>query len=129
MALSSEMVNQKLGNEMVWNFRGSDGMIVPATESSNSVELGPFGWYVALDVCRLTLMTAEGACKQSIFSFSVILDLISSAKRYSLFPHVGEATGDISDATGMLVLSKSTWSLGTALSFCYVHPKHSNPAP
>ena len=61
MALFSEMVNQKLGNEMVWNFRGSDGMIVPMTESNNAAGLGPFGQSVALDVCRLTLMTAGGA--------------------------------------------------------------------
>ena len=50
VALSSEIANQKLGNEMVWNFRRSDGMIVPTTESNNTVGLGPFGQSVALDV-------------------------------------------------------------------------------
>ena len=50
VVLSSVMVNQNLDNEMVWNFWGSDGMIVPATESSNAVGLGPFGRSVALDV-------------------------------------------------------------------------------
>lgn len=44
------MVNQKLGDEMVWNFRGSDGVVVPTAESSNAVGLGPFGRSVALDV-------------------------------------------------------------------------------
>jgi len=44
------MVNQKLGDEMVWNFRGSDGVVVPTAESSNAVGLGPFGRSAALDV-------------------------------------------------------------------------------
>ena len=82
MALSSVMVDQKLDNKMlVWNFRGSDGMIVLTTESSNTVGLGQLGRSVALDVCRLTLMTAGGGCKRSIFLFLVILDLNSLAKK------------------------------------------------
>ena len=81
VALSLVMVDQKLDNEMVWNFRGSDGMIVSTTESSNPVGLGLFRRSMALSVCHLTLMTAGSVCRRSIFSFSVILDLNSSAKK------------------------------------------------